>query len=297
MQLTRSTVLTLSLLCLMSLQSVYADINPNNQFQLSPQKTEHVRWFKEPIAIVLPVGKERLISFPGKILFEGDKAPKLTHAMVSVLNDNDTLYITAKKSFKKVLVPIVLQSTGETILLEISAVPHADDTPVSVLVTPPNTQSPQGNAAPSNTQTVSLPYASLFAYVIQTLYPVNDALPNNPAVYRTPMYTTQSVPLVAGNKVFALPLASWRSGSEYVTAVQFVNHSPYQVTLNPENFRGRWLAADFYRPNNPVSGKPYWVLFPRGSRFNQTTGILISSAPFNSALYDNPGYSLTGGNA
>lgn len=299
MYLKRIKLLSLGMMCVMGTQSIYADINPNAQFQTSTPTTEHVRWFREPISIVLPVGKERLISFPGKVLFEGNKAPKLTHALVSVLNDNDTIYITAKKSFKKILVPIMLQSTGETILLEISAVPNADDTPVSVLVTSPslnnsskNTPQDQGSSHNS-----SLPYAALFTYVTQTLYPVNDALPQNPYIIRTPMYTTQSVPLVSGNEVFALPLASWRNGSQYITAVELVNHSQFKVTLNPENFRGSWLAADFYRPNNNLSGQPYWVLLPRGSQFSRTTGILISNSPFNSALYKNPGYPLTGGDA
>lgn len=273
-----------------------------SQSQNAPS-TETVLWQKAPISIVLPVGVERWVSFPSKVILEGSLAPKLTQNLVQVLNDNGTLYFTAKKAFAPIQVPVALTQTGQTVLLKLSATANASTTSVTIKV-PSNEVSSEGgnnietseksaNDTVNEAQPPNMPYATLFKFAIKTLYPQNDAIPQNLQIVRTPMYTTQSVPLVAGNRVFALPLASWRAGDEFITAVELVNHTRSQVSLNPEQFAGRWLAADFYRPNNDEAHVPYWTLLPRGSRFAQTTLLLISNAAFNIAFMANPDYPLT----
>ena len=89
-------------------QITLADVQPDTQIMLNQIHAEHVVWNRTPIEFVVPVGQERLLSFPGSVSFHNTNS-NLTSDKVSVLNNAGTLYIRAKKAFDPIRVPIVLK--------------------------------------------------------------------------------------------------------------------------------------------------------------------------------------------
>ena len=72
----------------------------------------------------------------------------------------------------------------------------------------------------------------------------------------------------------ATPLASWQSGSLYVTAIELVNTSSQFITLDPRKIRGEWRTATFQHSR----------LHPAGSEADNTTLYLISDRPFHEKM-------------
>lgn len=70
--------------------------NPVSKFQEIVH--EHVVWNQTPIDVILPVGKERMVSFPMSVEFGYDKSI-LSDDKLTVQNNNGTLYLFAKSSF------------------------------------------------------------------------------------------------------------------------------------------------------------------------------------------------------
>ena len=65
---------------------------------LATSSVEHVLWDRTPISFEIPLGKERMITFPESVIFHNTN-PELTTDRVSTLNNAGTLYIQAKKAF------------------------------------------------------------------------------------------------------------------------------------------------------------------------------------------------------
>lgn len=257
---------------------VYADVAPdaqtNTQLVTDQIHSEHVVWNKIPISFVVPVGTERLISFPGPVVFHNTD-PTLTSDKIAILNNAGTLYIKAKQAFDPIRVPIILKETGEVILLDLSAKANADDSPAEVLL-PTSPSDQQGtNKTASEARTASVDYPRLMRFAIQHLYAPTRLVHEDSAIYRTPMYTSKSVFLVPNNKVTAMPLIGWRGGDLYITAILLKNILKERVHLNPTALNGRWLAASYYPTN---------YLTPQGTKHDRTTLFLISNRPFNEAL-------------
>jgi len=262
----------------------FADVTPNTQIIMNQTNIEHVVWNKVPISFVVPIGAERMISFPDSISLHNTD-PALTTDKLLILNNAGTLYIKAKKAFGQIRIPIVLKKSGEVMLLDLSAAENSDDTPVQVLLD--KNQAATGSIVSQKSTTCVAPvsYAGLMRYVVQHLYSPKRLLENDfinrNAINRTPMYTTNSIDLVYREKVIAMPLISWRGGDLYVTAVLLKNLLKHRVRLSPINLKGQWLAAAFY-PTNYVTAK--------GTVHDRTTLFLISNRPFNEALNVMRGY-------
>lgn len=250
---------------------------------------EHRVWQRTPLHITLPVGVERQVRFDSPVVFEGSKAPTLTSENMSVMNNQGTLYLTARTPFEKTRVPVRVRATGQQVLLDLEGV-KASQSPmlpaISVIVPPQSSQSSQGGRLqderhrPSplvkgSTLGNSVPTARLVRYAIQQLYAPLRLVPYHPSITRTPMGTTHSVPLVAGNRVWAMPKAAWRDDHKVVTAVLLHNTTTHTVPLHYEQLQGHWLAASFY---------PRHVLHPRGQLGDSTTVFLVSTMPFEQAL-------------
>ena len=72
----------------------------------------------------------------------------------------------------------------------------------------------------------------------------------------------------------AQPIAAWRGGDLYVTAVALRNTSLEVVALDPRALRGAWLAATFQ----------HLELYPAGDEADRTCVYLLSGRPFIEAL-------------
>lgn len=233
---------------------------------------EHIVWQRAPIHITLPVGKERFISFPNEVQF-GYNTTLLPPPALRVENDNQTLYLLAKKPFDTQRVEAKLAS-GEIILLDINAKKQADSHPIDIVL-PAIHQKTQSNNT-NDISSSSTNYVELVRYAIQQLYAPQRLLKHSNSIRRFPMETSHVVPLFYDSSASAMPLASWRSGDFYVTALLIKNLLQQPLRLDPRLLCGNWKTASFY---------PKTTLSPRGTPINQDTSTLfvVSDQPFAQA--------------
>jgi integrating conjugative element protein (TIGR03749 family) len=261
------------------------DSVPN--FQISSPH-EHVVWSQAPIDVILPVGKERMVSFPASVQFGYDKSV-LPDSALRIQNNDHTLYLTAKTEFSPQRVQVKCNDSGKIILLNLSARKGASDTPLDVILAqPPNTTTIQlkNNTNVSSDNNVPSPLASslsddtvsyitLIRFATQQLYAPKRLLIQPPSIFRTPMHVKKTAPLFRDGSVIAMPLASWRGGDVTVTAVLLRNQLHQALTLDARNLCGDWRAASFF---------PQTILAPAGQRQDSTTVFLVANRSFADAL-------------
>jgi integrating conjugative element protein (TIGR03749 family) len=252
--------------------SVAAPLNAKGTQIAVNQADQHIVWKREPIQVTLPVGVERFISFPSTVQF-GYNTNLLPPAALRVENDNQTLYLLAKKPFKTKRTRAKLAS-GEIILLDINAKKHANDNPLDIVL--PKTKNAH-TSIQSQASTVSVNYVTLTRYAIQHIYAPKRLLKQSMRITRFPMETAHVVPLFYDGSSSAMPLASWRAGNLYVTALLVKNLLNQPLRLDPRLLCGHWVAASFY---------PQTTLAPRGTPINRDTSTLfvVSSQPFAGAV-------------
>ena len=110
-------------------------------------------------------------------------------------------------------------------------------------------------------------------YVAQQLYAPTRLIPRQPGVVAMPV-NAEPVDLVYGGKIEAVPVAAWKAGLQYLTAVKLTNRTRKAVVLDPRELRGAWLAATFQHNR----------LLPAGSEADTTAVYLVSDRPFDVAL-------------
>ena len=233
---------------------------------------ERVVWNKAPIAVPLVVGEERLVHFPDSVSIG------LPQSLIPFLRSqsiNGTLYLLARQPFEPTRVMVRSETDGPIYVLDVSASPGGSDSrsspDVQILL-----ESPQdAGAAESTSANRSLPlgYAALTRYAAQQLYAPTRLIPHQAGVVATPV-NPESVDLMVGGKIEALPVAAWKAGLRYVTAVKLINRSQSPVVLDPRELRGSWLAATFQHNR----------LLPAGNASDTTAVYLVSDRPFDVAL-------------
>lgn len=268
--LKKTQKIVLALVLLVSTMSAFAD------------NVRHVVWNKVPIAIQLPIGHEKIISFPSGIqpFLPEDLLRK--GALKSINNDG-TLYLIASQSFSNKMAEIKLNDTnGDVILLNLSASKTANKDQISVLLSKSRETSKNQDASQSgNSQQEDKSIGDMVRWVAQQLYAPKRLLTRPNWIFRTPMHTERFVSLYRGAVVSAMPLSSWRSGDYYITAVLLRNVQKGQsVVLRHSMIRGNWIAVSFFRLShlNPS------VLTPARTVTDSTTAIMVSSVPFDEAL-------------
>jgi integrating conjugative element protein (TIGR03749 family) len=118
-----------------------------------------------------------------------------------------------------------------------------------------------------------LGYAALTRYAAQQLYAPTRLIPRQPGEVAIPV-NPEPVDLVLGGKIEAVPVAAWKAGLRYVTAVKLINRTQSPVVLDPRELRGSWLAATFQHNR----------LLPAGSEADTTAVYLVSDRRFDAAF-------------
>lgn len=241
---------------------------------------EHVLWDKIPIAFVVPEGQERLLIFSGPVKFKGSANAALTQDLVTVLNNAGTLYIKAKKAFDPIRIPVELTETGEVILVDVSSQPNADDVPMQVVIKKTELDPSHETALADEAHTIP----TLIRYVAQRACAecgpksAEEALDH---VERAPMATSRFVHLIDNENITCMPIASWKSGTYYATAIRIKNLSQRRLLLKPQAIKGDFRAATFLPTN---------VLNASGQFDDRITLVVVSEKPFGSALTPTRGY-------
>ena len=249
---------------------------------------EHIVWVKTPINFVVPLNHQRMLSFPDRVEVDNNN-PDLTTDKVTIYNNAGTLYVTAHKAFKPILLQVKLMASGEVVLVYLSSSDKAQDNHPLDVVIPSISPSVYNAGQEQEKPTVTINDVSLLRFAAQQFGVKRLASqPNN--ISRTPMYTHKAVNIYYGDAVEGFPLISWRGGDLYVTAVQLKNTTNQTVQLDPRKLIGHWQAAGFYRFDamktltTPVI--PFNTLTPRGTKRDFTLLFVVSDRPFGESLND-----------
>jgi len=251
--------------------AAHAGVSPD------PDPIERILWKKAPIKITLPVGRERMVTFPGAVRV-GIPSEITTHLRTQSVKG--VVYWLAVSPFDTARVQVHNVETGDYYLIDLKAVDNkkASAAPIEIIgdtraarhsgsTTEPHTQ---GRTAGKNTEQ---DYVTLTRFAAQQLYAPKRLLRTPSGVFRAGV-SRKAVALLRGANIEAIPLVAWRSGRLYVTAVRLRNLSRHPVTLDPRALRGKWLTATFQHAR----------LFRAGEEADTTAVYLISERPFEDSL-------------
>lgn len=243
-----------------------------------PLNPERIVWRKAPITIPLVVGEERLVHFPDSVSIG---LPQSLAPILRGQSINGILYLLAKQPFNTTRVMVRSEPDGPMYVLDISAVSTDSEGPVlpDVQIMLESTQANSEADSTANSVTTDSHQASQWGYVAltryaaQQLYAPSRLIPQRAGVVAMPV-STEPVNLLRGNNVEAIPVAAWKAGRYYVTAVKVTNRNSKALVLDPRELRGAWLAATFQHNR----------LLPAESEADTTAVYLVSDRPFDVAL-------------
>ncbi len=255
---------------------------------------ERIVWDKTPMAIALSVGSERMVTFPGAVRLG---IPSNLTAHLRSISQNGTVYWLADDTFASTRIQIQDTITGQFYLVDLSAtatlqsnarieiinaaaavpsngIPELlsenPDSPAAVTPQP----YPEGHKSyfVHNSASNASDYTLLTRYAAQQLYAPARLLKTPHGIHAVPL-DGGSVPndtLMRGGGIGAEPVAAWRKGTLYVTAVKLTNRSLRTIVLDPRVIRGQWRTATFQHA----------YLAPSNSDENVTALYLVSDRPF-----------------
>lgn len=229
---------------------------------------ERTVWRKIPIAVDLAVGQERRVHFSGPVSVG---LPANLQARLRIQSSAGTVYWLATHPFAPTRILVRTLDDGQVYLLDVSASTEGGSAASLAIVSPPEPAAAVTD--PARTEPSLHGYVSLTRFAAQQLYTPLRLLTPLPGVVRVPV-SEEPIALVRGGAIVAVPLASWRSGSRFVTAVKLTNTQAEAQELQVDALRGRWLAATFQHHR----------VLPAGDEADHTVVYLISDRAFRSAL-------------
>jgi integrating conjugative element protein (TIGR03749 family) len=184
-----------------------------------------------------------------------------------VQSTGGTLYLRASEAIAPTRLQLQSVKTGEIILLDIAATPGDQPLePVRILKNSPV------QAIESESSTVAVPErtpipAALTRYAAQSLYAPMRTVESLPGVHRVPLKLRTELPtLLPSENVSSTPIAAWRLGDYWVTAVKLRNRGTATVQLDPRQLQAKLFAATFQHA----------FLGPVGSAEDTTIAYLIT---------------------
>ena len=252
-----SVAIGIFVLCTLSIQAAFGE-------SAAPQR---LTWKEQPLSVVLSVGEERMLHFTVPVSVG---VPAGLDRLLRAQTVNGTIYLLANAAFPKTRILVREIDGGRVYLLDINAGEAGGHTAPITIVVDETMDAP----APSGREdTRYVGYVGLTRFASQQLYAPLRLLANERGIVRQPV-RQEAIRLVPGDAVTATPLAAWRSGPLYVTAVRLTNKLKKARVLDPRTLRGQWLAATFQHAR----------LLPAGDEADTTAVYLISSQPFESSF-------------
>ncbi len=246
-------------------------------------------WQHQPLSINLPVGKPRTLQFPNAVQFG---VPPTLASQLSVNNNAGELQLTALKPFINQRVEVKDNTTGNQILLDLSAGLGRSDLTLAILYKKPNNDYSDSSGWLKEPYTLrgEMAFVTLTRFAEQQLYSPKRLLKNPYNVHLINSYIDRRghVPkndwfygLFLDNSTVNIPWAEWFGGQEYVTAVLVRNQlsTPIDLTRNIANICGResgiWKSVTFF---------PAWHLSSAGNLHDTAVAFLVSDVPFDQAV-------------
>ena len=223
-------------------------------------------WDKQPLALDLVVGKERLVHFPFPV---SAGIPSNLRPMVRVESIGNTVYLTALEEFDAQRVLFKSKRDGAVMAFDIAASKRSIDLSALHIRTSRNAQVQDKDRSRLNYATLTR-FAAQYAYAPDRLVEVPKGLIKT----QTPKTADG---LVRGTDILATPYASWKTATGlHLTIVRLSNKTLRPVELHPKQLRGKWATATFH----------HYRLLPKNSGADQTVVYLISHHEFARALKD-----------
>jgi len=234
---------------------------------------ERLFWDRVPLRITLPVGKERLVTFPVgvRVGIPANLASKLRTQI-----NQDTVYWLAKEAFDSQRIEVQEIDGQRIYLIDLAASRKTglSEARIEVIVKRDAGAASKATGASTQHPDRAPGYIALTRFAAQQLYAPRRLLKAIPGVHRVSLAGKPLRNLLRGSDILATPLASWQSGHLTVTAVELVNTGDEFIELDPRNLRGAWRAATFQHNR----------LHPGGSEADTTAVYLISERPFQEAI-------------
>ena len=197
--------------------------------------------------------------------------PATLESLLRTQTVNGTVYLMATVPFSNSRVMVREIDSAQTYLLDLSASSVSGHTqPITIYLKETanaRSQSPQTDNRAQHDP------VSLTRFAAQQLYAPMRLLSAVPGIVRVPVQQ-DDVALVRGNAIDAKPLAAWRGGGLYVTAVRLQNRLKTVQILDPRVLRGHWLTAAFQHSR----------LLPAGDEADTTAVYLVSAQAFSASL-------------
>jgi len=232
---------------------------------------ERLFWDKVPLRITLPVGKERLVTFPADVRLG---IPGTLQSKLRTQSNQGTVYWKANEAFNTQRIEVREIESNRIYLIDLNASNKAKSvTPIEVIY-----QQKSDQLAPVHSDSKkqrALDYVDLTRYAAQQLYAPARLLKAAPGMHRVSVARRSSTHLIHGEQLEATPVASWQSGALYITAVALKNTSQSFITLDPRHLRGGWRTATFHHNR----------LHPAGSESDTTAVYLISDRPYHEVTH------------
>ena len=229
------------------------------------QAPERIEWKQVPIRLGLVTGSERIVRFPGPVRVG---VPAALQPRLRIQSLGGAVYFLARVPFDPARIVVRGSEDGQVYLLDVSAFEGAGAlAPIEVYVQPPVPPDP-GDSAGSG----PIRYVALTRFAAHQLYAPLRLARGQPGIVRVPVDHTP-VALLRGGAVHAVPLASWRAGRLFVTAVRLTNRTAGAHILDPRDLRGTWLAATFQHNR----------LLPAGHEADTTAVYLVSARAFEAS--------------
>lgn len=229
------------------------------------QAVELMHWERLPLAVPLVIGQERVV-----FVYEDVRVglPSTLSGKLRVQSTGGTLYLRASEAIAPTRLQLQSVATGEIILLDIAATPGEQPLePVRILQ---NAQPQATDGEPSTAPVAKrtpIPVA-LTRYAAQSLYAPLRTVESLPGVRRVPLKQRTALPtLLPSENLSSIPIAAWRLGDYWVTAVKLRNRGSATVQLDPRRLQAQLFAASFQHA----------FLGPVGSAEDTTVAYLITS--------------------
>ncbi len=230
---------------------------------------ERLFWDKVPLRITLPINKERMITFPADVRVG---IPGRVSAKLRTQSNQGTIYWKASDSFDTQRIEVQEIKSKRIYLIDLRASKKANSvTPIEVIFKNHQKNESDTHKKPNSKSTVKLGYIGLTRYAAQQLFAPSRLLKASVNIHRISVAKQSTRHLIRGEAILATPVASWQSGSLYVTAVELKNIGEQSINLDPRKIRGEWHTATFH----------YSRLHPAGTEADTTAVYLISDRPYH----------------
>lgn len=225
---------------------------------------ELVTWDKTPIPLTLEIGVERIVDFgvPVKV-----GVPSGLQPLLRTQSSGGVVYWLAHDGFEMRRVQVQNAETGDVVLFDLKAVAPGEvpnNERIKIVSPDPTFEDAEALAADE------IGPIDLIRVAAKAFYAPKRLATEQQGIRRVPMRLPESMPrLFTGSltgKLNAKPLAAWRAGRLYVTAVKLTNTTPQTLTLDHRLLMGSLTYATFQHAD----------VGPRGTATDTTTVYLIT---------------------